>query len=109
MLNLRFKTFHLVFSFIGCEQGKVIVEKYDKKKLFIMFLKCHYHLHPLVESKGGVVDQRVEEDNNLNIFEMIVNISEPTTKLINKELLIFRHYQMDVKNIKFPLQWWEKM
>jgi hypothetical protein len=74
-----------------------------------MFLKCYYHLHPLVESKEGVVDQRVEEDNNLNIFEMIINTSEPTTELINTELLILRHYQMDVKNIKFPLQWWEKM
>ncbi len=27
-----------------------------------MFLKCYYHLHPLVESERGVVDQRVEED-----------------------------------------------
>jgi hypothetical protein len=23
-------------------------------------------------------------------------------------LFIFRHYQVDVKNIKCPLQWWEK-
>jgi len=44
-----------------------------------MLLKCHYHLHPLVKSKRGVVNQRVEEDNNLNIFEMILNTSEPTT------------------------------
>jgi hypothetical protein len=28
--------------------------------------------------------------------------------LINKELLIFRHYQVDVKDIKCSLQWWEK-
>jgi hypothetical protein len=62
----------------------------------------------LVESKGGVVDRRVEEDNNLNIFEMIANTSELTTKLINRELLIFMHYQMDVNDIKCPLQWWEK-
>jgi hypothetical protein len=37
MLNLRFKTFHLVSSLIGHEQGKVIVEEYDKKSLFPMF------------------------------------------------------------------------
>jgi hypothetical protein len=46
MLDLRFKTFHLVSSLIGHEQGKAIVEKYDKKYLFPMFLKCYYHLHP---------------------------------------------------------------
>jgi hypothetical protein len=38
MLNLRFKTFHLVSSLIGHEQGKTIVEKYDRKSLFPMFL-----------------------------------------------------------------------
>jgi len=46
MLDLRFKTLHLVSSLIGHEQGKAIVEKYDKKSLFPMFLKCYYHLHP---------------------------------------------------------------
>jgi len=68
MLNLRFKTLHLMSSLIGHEQGKVIVEEYDKKSLFPMFLKCYYHLHPLVETKRGVVDQRVEEDKSLDIF-----------------------------------------
>jgi len=30
-------------------------------------------------------------------------------KLINKKaLLVFKHYQVDVKDIKCPLQWWEK-
>ncbi len=32
MLNPRFKTFHLVCSLVGCEQGKAIVAKYDKLK-----------------------------------------------------------------------------
>jgi hypothetical protein len=52
MLDLRFRTFHLISSFIGREQGKVIIEKYDKKSSFPMLLKCYYHMHPLVESKG---------------------------------------------------------
>jgi hypothetical protein len=39
---------------------------------------------------------------------MTFSTSEPRMDLINKELLIFRHYQVDVKNIKCPLQWWEK-
>jgi hypothetical protein len=63
-------------------------------------------LHPLARSEKGVVDQKVEEDNSLDIFK-IVNTIELTTKLTYKELLILRHYQMDVKNIKCPLQWQE--
>jgi hypothetical protein len=85
-------TLRLVSSFIGCEQGKAIVEEYDIKSLFPMFIKCHYYLHPLVEFEKGVVDQKVEEDNNLDIFEMTTNISEQVMKLINKEFLIFKHY-----------------
>jgi len=72
-----------------------------------MLLKCYYHLHPLVESKRGVVDQKVEKDMSLDIFEMITNTSEPSMKLINRELLIFKHCQGDVKNIKCPMQCWE--
>ncbi len=34
MLDLRLKTLHLVSSLIGGEQGKTIVEEYDKKSLF---------------------------------------------------------------------------
>ncbi len=79
MLDPRFKTLHLVSSFIDCEQGKAIVEEYDKKSLFPMFLKCYYHLHPLVEFERGVVDQSVEEDMSLNIFEMTASTNEPTT------------------------------
>jgi hypothetical protein len=40
----------------------------------------------------GYCNQTVEEYNNLDIFEMITSTSQPTTKLINKELLILRHY-----------------
>jgi hypothetical protein len=36
-------------------------------------------LHPLAESKKGIVDQGVEKDKSLNIFEMTININEPTT------------------------------
>jgi hypothetical protein len=97
-----------VSSFIGLEQGKAIVEEYDKQFLFPMLLKWYYHLHPLVEYERGVVDQRVEEDRSLDIFEMTTNTSEPTMKSVNRELLIFRHYQVNVKDIKCPLQWWEK-
>jgi hypothetical protein len=104
MLDPRFKTLRLVSSLIGHEQNKAIVKKYDKKSLFPILLKCYYHLHPLVEYERGVVYQRIEEDRSLDIFEMTTNISELTTKLVNKQLLIFKLYQVNVKNIKCPLQ-----
>jgi hypothetical protein len=50
-----------------------------------------------------VVDEKVEEDMSLNIFEMTTNTSEPTMELVNKKLLIFKCYQVDVKDIKCPL------
>jgi hypothetical protein len=37
---------------------------------------------------------------------MTINTNEPT--LVNNEFLIFKHFQVEVKNIKCPLQWWEK-
>ncbi len=52
------------------------------------------------------IKHRSFEDNNLDIFEMTLNTSEPVTKLVNKELLNFRRFQMDPKKIKCPLQWW---
>jgi hypothetical protein len=27
---------------------------------------------------------------------------------VKKELLLFRHYQLDVEEIRCPLLWWEK-
>jgi hypothetical protein len=29
-------------------------------------------------------------------------------EFVTKELLIFRHYQLDSKDIKCPIQWWGK-
>jgi hypothetical protein len=92
-----------VSSFIGLEQNKSIVEKYDRKTLYPMLLKCYHHLHPLFENLN--VDQRVDENYTLDIFEMIANTNEPTKEFIKKEfikkkLLIFRRFQMNVKNTK---------
>jgi hypothetical protein len=61
------------------------------------------------EIKDESTDYNIfDQDCNLDIFEQIVNISEPVEKLVKKELLIFRRYQLDVKDIKCPLQWWQK-
>jgi hypothetical protein len=54
------------------------------------------------------IEHRAYEDNNLDIFEMIANISEPVAKLVNMELLIFKRFQVDPKKIKWLLQWCQK-
>jgi hypothetical protein len=44
----------------------------------------------------------------LDIFEQTTSRSELVEELVNRVLLIFRKYQLDVKDIKCPLQWWQK-
>jgi len=44
----------------------------------------------------------------LDIFEQTINTREPTKKLVKRELLISKRYQLDVKDIKCPLEWWQK-
>ncbi len=87
-------------SFIGREQGVAIVEEYDSKSLCPMLLKCRHHLHPFAEFESVFVNIGVDEDCNLDLFEQIVNMSEPVQELVNMELLIFRRYQVDMKEIK---------
>jgi hypothetical protein len=60
-LKFRLKNLSLISSLIGCENDTAIIEKYDKKSLCLMFLKCHHHLHLLVESKNDFVNQRFDE------------------------------------------------
>jgi hypothetical protein len=48
MLDPKFKNLHIISSFVGKEQGVLLVEKYDKMSLYPRLAKCHEHLHPLV-------------------------------------------------------------
>jgi hypothetical protein len=73
-----------------------------------MFMKCYYPLHPSIEFNNGFANKRVDDDNNLDIFQMITRSIEPTKMLVKRKLLVFWHYQVDVKEIKCPFQWWEK-
>ncbi len=107
MLDPRFKSFHLVSFFIGQEEGVSIMDEYDRRTLYPMLLKCYHHLHPMTESIG-CVNQVGDENLSLDTFQQIASISEPSKELVTKELLIFKHYQMDPKGIKCPLQWWGK-
>jgi hypothetical protein len=56
----------------------------------------------------GCVNQTFDRDFNLDIFRQTASTSEPSKELVTKELLIFKHYQVDPKNIKYFLQWWGK-
>ncbi len=69
MLDYRFKSFHIVFSFIRREQGVAIIEEYDRKSLYPMLLECYHHLHPLIESKSVLVNISVDEDCSLDAIE----------------------------------------
>jgi hypothetical protein len=107
MLDPRFKTFQLATSLINHEPRKAIVKKYDKINLFLCFLSVIIICILWLNLKESVFDQRVEEDNNLDIFETTIGTIDLTMELINIEFLIFKCYQVDIKDFKCPLQWWE--
>jgi hypothetical protein len=41
-----------------------------------------------------------DEENSLDILEMFVRTNEPTKEVVNKELLMFKRFEVDVKEIK---------
>jgi hypothetical protein len=43
MLDPRFKSLHIISSFVEREQGVALVEEYDRKPLYPMLVKCHEH------------------------------------------------------------------
>jgi hypothetical protein len=57
---------------------------------------------------GPMLNMETNEKNSLDIFEMFVGTSEPTKEVVNKELLMFRRFQVDVKDISCLLEWWTK-
>jgi hypothetical protein len=67
----------------------------------MMFLKCHQHLHPIVEI--DIAKQSINADINLDIFEMTISCNEPIKELINKEFLFFSRYHVNSKEIKCSL------
>jgi hypothetical protein len=54
-------------------------------------MKCYYYLHPSIESNNGFVDQRVDDDNSLDVFQMTIGSIELTKELVKIELLVFQH------------------
>jgi hypothetical protein len=59
MLDPRYKSLCIISSFVGREQGVVLVEEYDRKSLYPMLFKCHEHLHPLVRSEWNSANQDI--------------------------------------------------
>jgi hypothetical protein len=52
-----------------------------------MFLKSHPNLHLcLIKFESDIIDQVVDEDCNLDIFEIVVYISKLTKELTNEVL-----------------------
>jgi hypothetical protein len=56
----------------------------------------------------GCVNQLGNVKINLDIFKQTPNISESMIELVTKEMWIFKYYQMDSKEIIYPLQRWAK-
>ncbi len=54
-----------------------------------MFMKCYYPLHPSIEFNNGFANKRVDDDSNLDIFQMTTRSIEPTKKLVKRKLLVF--------------------
>jgi hypothetical protein len=64
------------------------------------------YLHPFVKS---YTDEGISyEDYSLDIFEQIASTSELAKELVKRELLLFKPYQLDIKEINCPLLWWKK-
>jgi len=107
MLDPRFKSLRLISFLIGQEQVVSIMEEYDQQSLFLMLLRCYHILHPMAKF-GPMANMQIDEESNLDIFEMSTWTNEPTKDVLNEELLIFRRFQVDVKDIECPLEWWAK-
>jgi hypothetical protein len=68
-----------------------------------MLLRCYHILHLLVEFEP-MANKQIDEESSLDIFEIFAGTNEPTKDVVNKELLMFRRFQMDVRDIKCPLE-----
>jgi hypothetical protein len=102
MLDLGFKIFCFVSSLIVHEsKGRPLLKNMIANLYFLCLLNVILISILWLNLKRGIVNQVV--DRSLDIFEMTNNTSEPTMKLIIRELLIFMHHQVDIKDIKCPL------
>jgi hypothetical protein len=71
MLDLRFKSFYITSSFIGCEKGVDIVKEYDRGFLYRMLLKCYHHLHPMKFLKLDVQSKQLTKIPTSMVFNRL--------------------------------------
>ncbi len=77
-------------------------------KIHVSFVESfYYHLYPLLKVENSFVNKD-DEDCNLEVLEMVLITNEHVKELVNYELLIFQKYQVDMKDIKCPLDWWRQ-
>ncbi len=79
------------------------MDEYDRKSLYPMLLKCYHCLHPITKFVG-CVDQTINENCNLDIFQQIASTTKLVKELATRKLLTFKFYQADPKDIKCLLQ-----
>jgi len=82
------------------------VEDMAKGACNTSIVEMSYVSHPLPKS-DFLFGHPNDEDANRDILEMTIEVSELTTELVNKELLMFRQYQVEM-DITPILQWWGK-
>ncbi len=72
--------------------------------ILIPFFFRYFHIVYLMAKFGPIANMQIDEESSLNIFETSVKTSEPTKEVVNKELQMFKRFQVDVKNIKCLLK-----
>jgi hypothetical protein len=66
----------------------VIAKKYYRRSLLPILLSSNHHLHTFSQVESSF-DERIDENNNLDVFEMVAITIKFARKLVNLELLIF--------------------
>jgi hypothetical protein len=102
--TLGFKKIVFCPHLLVMSKRKPLLKNMTKNLCFLFFLSVIIICIFWLNLKGVLVGIGIEEDKSLDIFQMTTNTSEPTIEFINRELLIFKYYQVDVKNIECPLQ-----
>ncbi len=57
-----------------------------------MLMKCYYQLHLSIKFDNGFVDQKINDDSNLDIFQMTASSIEPSKEFVKRKLLVFQCY-----------------
>jgi hypothetical protein len=55
-------------------------------------MKCYYQLHLSIKFDNGFVDQKINDDSNLDIFQMTASSIEPSKEFVKRKLLVFQCY-----------------